>query len=869
MATDFTDIYECQSFIDEIRKKHIDLPDETLAMGIFGYLGDVHSNILQNSAQTASENSLEALPTKAKFARNVFTHAYEVGLSVNATPAVMKVVLYLPEARLENNLDYTGRLILDKEYKIMIDRFEFHLDYDIIIRKVTLPNRETVYTAIYDMSVNNPLSDIKSPYIQSIGRFSITGTKVIAIQTQIRQVGMSTQEIALFTSNPLQNKTFQFSFENQLANFNIDVKEGDDIHHLTAVYDGLVDKTGGEYLNYLFLEEKTIRCIFKKESYQPRVNARININIYNTLGSEGNFPYLKNIQCDLKSDRFSYSNIWMIVKPISDSQFGEDGKSVTELKKLIPTERLARGTVTNTTDLNNFFNSINTEDRKIYFIKKLDSLDRLYYSYVALKQDKNIIPANTIDISLVRSQFDNVEHHNYILYPGNCIFYRRSGYGQIITSYLNDEEAMKTYRKNGYLYFNPFLMVVNKNPFYVSYLINIIDCVRDLNFSYINQSAPLQFICNDIRWKRDYFTDRNTYVLSMNLIQNINNDNFNILIKETDEFGITTIVGANIRVIAILKNEEGRPYRYLKGHFVSYNKSDQSFNYEFRVDTDNMMDNNMNLKLLRTYDINQVYQADGYLPENTDIDIYVLSKLDADYGGRDQLDNYVPGMSGWTCSNMYSVIKGVPLYYNYSQVISTFVNVEQGVDNNLNYYIKKVPVIKYDYVINEERIKDFINQLELIRSYIEYKLSTIEDGFGIDIKLFNTYGPAKFYMIDNGSYLDNISITPVFRTKPTPAATEEYLTDITMFIKDYIENFTTIDLYKDKDLHFPNLQSAVYEAFKTQIYFFEFVSFNQYGTGTQHIYRDEFEKDITKVPEMISVNINNKDLPDIIIQVVS
>ena len=31
-----------------------------------------------------------------------------------------------------------------------------------------------------------------------------------------------------------------------------------------------------------------------------------------------------------------------------------------ELKKVIPTEMLARGSVTNTTDLNSFFNSINT-----------------------------------------------------------------------------------------------------------------------------------------------------------------------------------------------------------------------------------------------------------------------------------------------------------------------------------------------------------------------------------------------------------------------------------------------------------------------------------------------------------------------------
>ena len=865
MAVDFTDIYECNSFIDEIKKKHIDMDDEPLQMGIFGYFGEVQANILQNSAQTASENSLEALPTKAQFARNVLTHAYSHGLSAEATPSVMKVVVYLPEDKLEKNLDYTGRFTLDSEFKIMVSGlYEFHFDYDIIIRRVTLPNKDTVYTAIYDMSKPNPLSDISSPYIQSIGRFVVDNTRIIAIQTQIRQVEISKQEIPLITSNPLQNKTFQFTFENQLAGFNITVKEGENTYNLNAVYDGLVDKNGAKYLNYLFLDEKTIRCTFKKESYQPRMNARIIITIYTTQGEEGNFTYNSVVRSDLKSDRFRYNNIWMISKPLTDSQGGEDGNSTEDLKKLIPTEMLARGTVTNTSDLSSFFNSINTDDRRIYFIKKLDSLERLYYSYVAIKQDNNVIPTNTIDIELTRDQFDGISNSNYLLYPGNCIYYRRNSNGRIVTSYLNDEEAMKQYRNSGFLYFNPFLMVINKSPFYVSYLINIIDCVRDVVFSYINQQSPLQFIVNDVRWRREYFTDRNTYVLSLNMLQNINTDNYSILIKEKDEYGKDVVVGAKLKVIAVLKNKDGIAYRYAYADFISYDDNDQSFRYDFRFTTDNTMDKDMNLKLLDLYDIHQTYKIDGYFPSTTDVDIYILAKMEDDYTGRGSISAYVNGLEGWTCCNMYSVLNGLPLYYNYSQVVSTFINISQGTDNSLKYLIKKVPVIQYDYILTEERIRNIVDYLEVVRNYIEYKLSTIEDGFGVDIKFFNTYGPARFFKIENDTPLDNTSISPIFRTKPTPAASEEYLTDITNYVKAYIEDFNNLG-----DLHFANLQAAVYEEFKTQIEFFDFVSFNHYDTSIQHLTREPFETDITKVPELISVNITSKDLPDITIQVMN
>lgn len=865
MAVNFTDIYEASNFVRDVTKKHIDIDDEPMAMGIFGYLNEIHANILQNSAQTAAENAMEALPTKAKYIRNILTHANSLSLDTNAVPSVMKVHLFLPEDRVENNLDYKGFFTIDKDFKIIVGDYEFHLDYDIVIRKVTLPDRSTVYTAQYDMSSDNPLSNITSPYIQAIGRFNIDGTNILAIQTQIRQVETSVQEITLTTSNPLVNKTFQFDFSNQLATFNIDVTEGDEKYHLTAVYDGLVDKISERYINYLFLETNTIRCIFKKESYQPRTNCKIAINIYTTHGAEGNFPYVGNITCDLKSDRFNYKGIWMIVKPLSEAIGGEDGKSASELKKLIPTEQLARGSTTNTQDLNNFFNSINTEDRKLYFLPKLDSLERLYYGYLSVKQDTNVIPTNTIDVECTRNQFDNIEAYDYQLFPGNCIFYRRNSTGSIITPYVNDSSTIDDYRSKGFLYFNPFWIVINKNPFYMSYLVNILKVIKDISFEYINQSSPLQFICNDVEWKREYFTDRNVYKLTINLVQNVSTTQFNILEAE-DMTTLENVTGANMKVVAVLKNAQGNPYRYAYGDFVSYNDQDQSFVYQFKFITDNVLDKDMNLKIKDLYDISRTYTADGYFPITTDIDIYVLPYLGTDYGRTEEAENIIPGIRGYTLCNKYSIIGGVPLYYNYSKMISTFANLEQGIDENLKFFIKKVPVVAYDYIIDEDRIQGLVEQIELIRTYIDYKLSTIEDGFGVDMKFFNTHGPAIFYNIDGNKDvpLNNTNLSIKCRTKLRVSATDNCINDLKLAIKDYIENYDRAD---ETDLDFSTMQSAIYEQFKDQVYYFEFKSFNQYGPGELHICRDSFESDITKVPEFLCVKVKEDDLPDIDIEV--
>ena len=92
-----SDIYDLTAFVDDIKKKNIDgvtNPDETLLAGMYGYLGYEFTSLLQNAIIVASELSNEAIPTRAKFDRNVITHALSLGVSkVTATPAKMKVLL--------------------------------------------------------------------------------------------------------------------------------------------------------------------------------------------------------------------------------------------------------------------------------------------------------------------------------------------------------------------------------------------------------------------------------------------------------------------------------------------------------------------------------------------------------------------------------------------------------------------------------------------------------------------------------------------------------------------------------------------------------------------------------------------------------
>ena len=126
-----TDIYKLTQFVEGIKSKYIDIPDETLYLGVFGYLNAIMSNALENTAIVASEYSNEAIPTKAKYERNVIAHALSLGIDkIFANPATIEVALALPKDIIDD-LMVDNTFYLDKEsvFEIGEDKnFPFKLD---------------------------------------------------------------------------------------------------------------------------------------------------------------------------------------------------------------------------------------------------------------------------------------------------------------------------------------------------------------------------------------------------------------------------------------------------------------------------------------------------------------------------------------------------------------------------------------------------------------------------------------------------------------------------------------------------------------------------------------------------------------------
>ena len=89
-----SDIYDISNFINEVKKDYIKVKDEnTLSMGIFGYLNNIFSIELQNSIIAMSEYANEAFPIRSKFEKSILTYAMMYDFkNINAVQSVMNIL---------------------------------------------------------------------------------------------------------------------------------------------------------------------------------------------------------------------------------------------------------------------------------------------------------------------------------------------------------------------------------------------------------------------------------------------------------------------------------------------------------------------------------------------------------------------------------------------------------------------------------------------------------------------------------------------------------------------------------------------------------------------------------------------------------
>lgn len=611
-----SDVYGINSYVNEIKKNFTPTAnEETLMLGIFGYAGQMFSDLMQNSIVMASEFSNESIATKAKFEKNVIAHARGLGITgIDAVPATMEVLLTFVEEDIENaigtNPDGGWSFTFDKDTAIYIGKYPFFVDYDIEIQKIRLENsgiiEDFTYTAKYIIDDDNPISDITNPYISSPVKMMVSNKSIIFMPVKLHQVMKTNIVKKILSDNSISSKTLTFEFEGQLAAFNIDVTEGDKVTHLIPVYEGLISSNKKyPYFYYSYLDSKTIRIKFDRSSYAPRINSEVKINIWTTEGEGGNFSYAPEVYPGFacESEKYGYANIACEVRPVDgESSYGSNKKTIEELQQLIPREASARGAITNLTDLENFFNALDTDDSKIYLYKKRDNaLERLYYSFILIRDAyNNIIPTNTVDVKayvndLVVSNENGNKRYTLprgellkLTDDGTCMLISKDNIPADFDPYKETEDAKDAdgfdYKKFLFYYTSPYNFTINHSPAYGTYNLTIMDSKKFLEFSHINDKSLYQYIATVMNCYRGTNEEEsNDYSFTIKMEQNISNAN------ENDK---------SLQVFAVFYDSEGTPYTWAQAECVNVAESTAVvYTYKFKFKTDNYMDTSGRLRI--------------------------------------------------------------------------------------------------------------------------------------------------------------------------------------------------------------------------------------------------------------------------------
>ena len=867
MATNFDpSIYNIQQMLNDIAKSYVpDENEDTLALGIFGYIQDIASLQIQNDIILNSELGNELWPSRAKYEKNIITHSIIQNIvDINATPAIIPIYIGFEEDKLKP-LFVDDKFIIDKEFAFRIGDFDFHLEYDLILQRTIIANQQYMYSAMYDMVRPNNISKITNPYTATPYIQIDQGKRMVYIPCQLMQVTHNTEYKKIITSSSVDNKTFEFTFENQLADFEVCVKERGLTTYLTPVFQGAgIENDIENYCYYTYIDSKTIRVLFDSASYLPTLNADVEVYIKTTRGAEGNFEYNEIIQQTLSSDRFNYKNFSFTMATGIASTGGEDRKSIEELRRLLPKESLSRGSITTLQDLRNYFNTMIIDSNKIRIevMKKIsnDFEKRTYYAYIVMKDDfGNIIPTNTINVEIPKSLFDTHDNRKYVLKPGCYIVYE-NGVGHI---YKKDSAKLQELLKNdtdNLIYTIPFMMVVTADPLYVSYYLAIMNYPVYLTFDYINQNSQIQFISTSITWTRRFLTDSDYYTLEMQLKQNVSDG---ASLVTLDEKG--NIINSRLKVAMVMYNDEStEAYRYAIGDVVAKDEASGKYDVKFKFKTTDQISDDNRIRIEDVYVPHSTSKEYGYFTNHMSVKLYVLCELlDGEQHGTYGLESIIPQevLDGWTVTNMYTVNGGLNFYYNYTQIMDSIVSdktISNEYGDELGFLVKSVPVIKHSYMNDEHNIQNLINELNYEKAYVDNAVNLLQNNFLIDFKFFNTYGKSNMYSIDKdgNKLVDRIHLTLNFEVKLLKTSdnnTKEY---IIQDIKQMIENLNDLS-----SLHIPNLITTITNTYRNSIDYIEFLGFNNYGPGVQHLYRID-KDDVECVPEFLTINIDDM-IPDI------
>ena len=747
-------------------------------------------------------------------------------------------------------------------------------------------------SAQYILSIKNEMSPIKNPFIKSYV-YRRDFQEFLFLTVDMAQMERNVTKFQIYSQDVVDNLKFDVTFEGDIAGFDVLYKHDSvDNNGLNFIklkpysdINFLLDEE--YYCFYKIVDENKLEISFspKASMFRPRFNSELSIEVYTSKGSSGNFSYSgENILFYLEKDEFfsndfEYRDLLNFALFSGEAIGGRDKQNLSELRKYIVEEFSTRGNFITENDLNIFFNRMATYGYFKFLKKRDDIIARIFSCFLLPKNSLgNIIPANTIDITVNENEVDgsSVDNESLILRTGTQFHLKNQDYvANKVSLDLNETLALenKIVDSNGdletnFIYALPLQININLIPtVFISYYLTSIFKDNPLYFNYVNEDSYYEFIINKIQIIRDS-SKTDIYTLKFELATNLGLEEMIEVIVDAEGNKLPLydtdgkiIPKDNIRMINLIK--EGRiAENYFKFDLVGYDTTTKRFTYSANLETNNHFNSEGKMSLMNCiYSIEESELKERYFISNKDIK-FNLGILYNGYPEKKKINEFgkISGLDNYTLTNIFESEEDVALFTDFTNMVKSNVKI-RDVGGSLQFDIKSVPTLRSVYFFNETLRNEIYNLIKYYNELLNTNIELIEGNFDIDLKFYNTYGASRYFKIGlDQEPLNRTNINLNFKIKIKDVLSPQLKADIESYISNYL---TDINNDAKSAFYISNLIRQLEKTFDA-ILFIQFESINDYSANYQ-IIENHAEEDfsvlskeqvINYVPEYLNIHQN-------------
>lgn len=868
MTKDYSSIYTIKEIYQNLLPLYFGKDELALSsVGALGMFVDVNSSTTEDMVNIVGRYINEIMPGQAELPDFIYAQAANYGVTnILSTPAKLSMLLLIKEQDVIDNTTLISdhlEFTLDSNMQILIDDLYFSIPYDIKIRS-SLFNNEYNHMAYYDMSYLNSIADENIPFIKTM-KTSINGDTWLVLRVNVYQYLKVTSENVITTNNTLNIPYIDKDFSNQLCNFEVFyTPPGSNTPIQLEKRSEKQQPVSTPFIYYKFTGDNSIRFLFANDDryFIPAYNSSVTISLYETNGTNGNFPSNKQgvdvfIRAKTDNENIAYNrSIFPLGFIQGGSVGGTDQLTLNKVKTLTSEKQITVGSYTTDNDLNEYFNNFaSIYNHKATFVKQRDDYaGREYGCFSRINDGIDIVPTNTLNIRLKTDQVDskNALLRQFTIKPGTIFKYESdSDFDTVIRKSNDDTDEIIEYALAP-------LMIITSKPNKVDYYMNTIKKDIQVDYTYFNLDSIFNFVVKSCNISRDAINGDDAYHIDLRLarVDGLFND------IQSYDFTLQNNNGEintdRMEVLIIFNTKVGD---YIRMKYVDANNDADDFIYTFSADihTNDLIDDGRIM-------ITDLLKRDGDISDERLIDMMnpdLTFSVFYDYEGIDSTHQYedISIVSNHMLCNTY-VPKNEEFYFAYPlDLIRSHVIFEDDPESELgfSFFIKQVPLFGKDFLLNHDNKESILDDITNEHLFLKGLIQLLHGLFTINMKFYNTYGRGRNFYIGSGTnreLINRINCNIHFGIKFYDGIiVEDYIEPIKLYIKSYFEDLNLLSSGTNQAF-ISVLERNLHNTYSDQIKYCIFYSINDYDSKYQIIetIKDMNDNsDINFVPEYLTL----------------